>query len=92
MSKLGSNSPLSERGGEREAPVSELPDNALDTFCGEVVKQATEAAPTYCSFCGQPDKECAQLIAGPTAHICDNCVELCHEIVVTNRAKAAQGK
>lgn len=35
----------------------------------------------YCSFCGKSQHEIAQLIAGPTSFICDECVELCVDIV-----------
>jgi hypothetical protein len=35
----------------------------------------------YCSFCGKSQHEVRKLIAGPTVFICDECVELCMEIV-----------
>jgi ATP-dependent Clp protease ATP-binding subunit ClpX len=35
----------------------------------------------YCSFCGKSQHEVKKLIAGPTAFICDECVELCNEII-----------
>jgi hypothetical protein len=35
----------------------------------------------YCGFCGKSQHEVAKLIAGPTVHICDECVDLCHDIV-----------
>ncbi|MGB9735003.1 MAG: ATP-dependent Clp protease ATP-binding subunit ClpX [bacterium] len=34
-----------------------------------------------CSFCGKSQKEVKKLIAGPNAFICDECVELCNEII-----------
>jgi hypothetical protein len=34
-----------------------------------------------CSFCGKGQNEVRKLIAGPSVHICDQCVSLCHEIV-----------
>jgi ATP-dependent Clp protease ATP-binding subunit ClpX len=34
-----------------------------------------------CSFCGKEQNEVARLIAGPNVYICDECVELCNEIV-----------
>ena len=61
--------------------MSELPDNALDTFCGELDKQEPERPMLYCSFCGKANSECGALISGPTAHICDTCVELCVEVI-----------
>lgn len=34
-----------------------------------------------CSFCGKSQKQVQQLIAGPGVYICDECVELCNEII-----------
>jgi len=34
-----------------------------------------------CSFCGKSQREVRKLIAGPTVFICDECVELCNEII-----------
>ena len=35
----------------------------------------------YCSFCGKSQHEVKKLIAGPTVFICDECVELCMDII-----------
>jgi ATP-dependent Clp protease ATP-binding subunit ClpX len=35
----------------------------------------------YCSFCGKSQHEVKKLIAGPTVFICDECVELCNDII-----------
>lgn len=35
----------------------------------------------YCSFCGKSQHEVRKLIAGPTVYICDECVELCMDII-----------
>jgi ATP-dependent Clp protease ATP-binding subunit ClpX len=35
----------------------------------------------YCSFCGKSQHEVKKLIAGPSVFICDECIELCNEIV-----------
>ena len=35
----------------------------------------------YCSFCGKSQHEVSKLIAGPTVFICDECVELCMDII-----------
>src|SRR5271154_6731176 len=35
----------------------------------------------YCSFCGKGQHEVRKLIAGPTVFICDECVELCKDII-----------
>ncbi|OYV27251.1 MAG: ATP-dependent Clp protease ATP-binding subunit ClpX, partial [Halothiobacillus sp. 20-54-6] len=34
-----------------------------------------------CSFCGKPQAEVRKLIAGPSVYICDECVELCNDIL-----------
>jgi ATP-dependent Clp protease ATP-binding subunit ClpX len=34
-----------------------------------------------CSFCGKSQKQVKKLIAGPTVYICDECIELCNEII-----------
>ncbi len=36
----------------------------------------------YCSFCGKSQHDVKKLIAGPTVFICDECIELCNEIIV----------
>src|SRR5258705_4066364 len=41
-----------------------------------------QAAPT-CSFCGKSQRDVRKLIHGPTACICDECVELCQDILAT---------
>ncbi|MBV60409.1 ATP-dependent Clp protease ATP-binding subunit ClpX [Abyssibacter profundi] len=35
----------------------------------------------YCSFCGKSEHEVRKLIAGPSVFICDECVELCNDII-----------
>ena len=48
----------------------------------------------FCSFCGKSQHEVKKLIAGPTVFICDECVELCMDIikeeVKTNEGKGAR--
>ena len=34
-----------------------------------------------CSFCGKTQKQVKKLIAGPGVYICDECIELCNEII-----------
>ncbi|OSQ48799.1 ATP-dependent Clp protease ATP-binding subunit ClpX [Thalassospira alkalitolerans] len=49
----------------------------------------------YCSFCGKSQHEVRKLIAGPTVFICDECVELCMDIIreehKTHLVKSADG-
>lgn len=45
----------------------------------------------YCSFCGKSQHEVRKLIAGPSVFVCDECVELCNDIIrdeVTDSEKA----
>ncbi|UOW00258.1 ATP-dependent Clp protease ATP-binding subunit ClpX [Agrococcus sp. SCSIO52902] len=43
-----------------------------------------------CSFCGKSQKQVQQLIAGPAVYICDECVELCNEIIEERAAEAGE--
>jgi ATP-dependent Clp protease ATP-binding subunit ClpX len=49
----------------------------------------------YCSFCGKSQHEVRKLIAGPTVFICDECVELCMDIIreehKTSMVKSGEG-
>src|SRR6202000_2685433 len=49
----------------------------------------------YCSFCGKSQHEVRKLIAGPTVFICDECVELCMDIIreenKTSMVKSSEG-
>ena len=46
------------------------------------MSKTTESKNTlYCSFCGKSQHEVRKLIAGPTVFICDECVELCMDII-----------
>ncbi len=49
----------------------------------------------YCSFCGKSQHEVRKLIAGPTVFICDECVELCMDIIreetKNNLVKSSEG-
>ena len=35
----------------------------------------------YCSFCGKSQHEVKKLIAGPSVFICDECIDLCNDII-----------
>jgi ATP-dependent Clp protease ATP-binding subunit ClpX len=48
-----------------------------------VTKKHSDSDTTcYCSFCGKSQEDVAKLIAGPAVYICDECIELCNEIVL----------
>jgi ATP-dependent Clp protease ATP-binding subunit ClpX len=44
-------------------------------------RRGTDGKELCCSFCGKSQKEVRKLIAGPSVYICDECVELCNEII-----------
>ena len=43
--------------------------------------KGTDGKILYCSFCGKSQHEVRKLIAGPSVYICDECVELCNDII-----------
>ncbi len=45
-----------------------------------------------CSFCGKSQDEVKKLIAGPTVYICDECVELCNDIIAEEYEREESGK
>jgi len=46
----------------------------------------------YCSFCGKSQHEVRKLIAGPSVFICDECIELCNDIIREETASDKGGK
>jgi len=45
----------------------------------------------YCSFCGKSQHEVRKLIAGPSVFICDECVDLCNDIIREEIQEAGEG-
>ena len=45
------------------------------------MNKKTDQDTLFCSFCGKSQKEVKKLIAGPTVFVCDECVELCMDII-----------
>jgi ATP-dependent Clp protease ATP-binding subunit ClpX len=45
------------------------------------VKKRDDNANLSCNFCGKSQKEVRKLIAGPSVYICDECIELCNDII-----------
>lgn len=43
-----------------------------------------------CSFCGKNQREVRKLIAGPTVYICDECIELCNDIIAEENIRTGQ--
>ena len=44
----------------------------------------------FCSFCGKTQDEVKKLVAGPSAYICDECIELCRHIVEEDGTQGAE--
>ena len=44
-------------------------------------KSASGEKTLYCTFCGKSQHEVKKLIAGPSVFICDECIDLCNEII-----------
>lgn len=56
-------------------------------------KKGTSSEKTlYCSFCGKSQHEVKKLIAGPSVFICDECIDLCNEIVRDEEPAKADDK
>jgi ATP-dependent Clp protease ATP-binding subunit ClpX len=47
----------------------------------DMTKQGDSSDNLFCSFCGKNQKEVKKLIAGPAVYICDECIQLCSEII-----------
>lgn len=59
----------------------------------ELAALKAKAAPTvYCSFCSKSQHDVKTLIAGPSSFICDECVELCMQIIIEQNIKARAAK
>ena len=43
-----------------------------------------------CSFCNKSQREVRKLIAGPNVYICDECVDICLDIIAEDRAREAR--
>jgi ATP-dependent Clp protease ATP-binding subunit ClpX len=46
-----------------------------------VARTRESSGPLRCSFCGKSQHDVRKLIAGPTVYICDECIELCNDII-----------
>lgn len=44
----------------------------------------------YCSFCGKNQNEVKKLIAGPSVFVCDECIELCNDIIHEEKPEASE--
>ncbi len=53
-------------------------------------KKKEEGSNVACSFCGKSQKEVKKLIAGPTVYICDECIELCNDIIAEESTREGE--
>ena len=53
---------------------------------------STDGKILYCSFCGKSQHEVRKLIAGPSVYICDECVELCNDIIREELEEVSSGE
>jgi len=58
-----------------DLPAQPLPDDE------DVTAEKKPPDEMHCSFCGKLKTEVARLVTGPTLYICDQCVELCEDII-----------
>jgi ATP-dependent Clp protease ATP-binding subunit ClpX len=54
--------------------------------------EVTDEKLLYCSFCGKSQHEVKKLIAGPSVFICDECVDLCNDIILEEAQTSADGE
>jgi hypothetical protein len=70
-----------------------------DDWDTHIPKFDDDAKNASCSFCGKSQSEVRKLVAGPSVHICDECIELCKNILVEDldtsgevRSKSAKAR
>lgn len=73
--RLGRHEPLPSGADREETAVTRIGDGA------DLLK---------CSFCGKSQKQVKKLIAGPGVYICDECIDLCNEIIEEELTEAAE--
>lgn len=50
--------------------------------------EKAKRVPHHCSFCGKSEQQVFHLVSGPTVFICDECVNLCQDIIAEKMAQA----
>ena len=56
-----------------------------------VRKKGTDREKLHCSFCGKEQDAVRRLVAGPGVYICDECIELCNEIIAEESEQDSGG-
>ena len=54
-------------------------------------RKKTEGEGLKCSFCNKSQRDVRKLIAGPTVYICDECVDICLDIIAEERESEELG-
>ena len=89
--RMGSTQPAIARlEAGRVAPSLNTLDRAAAALGVELVIAASARKPTTalrCSFCGKHQRQVNKLIAGPDVYICNECVDLCVQIIAKERPK-----
>ncbi len=52
-----------------------------------VTKRGSKNSHLFCSFCGKSQDEVKKLVAGPSVYICDECIELCTDIIAEEQER-----
>src|SRR5580698_193917 len=76
--------------GEPGDPVSQIGRHAQGTH--PVARIGDGGDLLKCSFCGKSQKQVKKLIAGPGVYICDECIDLCNEIIEEELSESADLK
>lgn len=63
----------------------------IDAQLPDAQNRPPEAKLLYCSFCGKNQEEVQKLVAGPAVYICDECVDLCVDIVDEQLLRLIEG-
>jgi ATP-dependent Clp protease ATP-binding subunit ClpX len=56
------------------------------------MSSSTAQGSLRCSFCGKGQKEVKKLIAGPGVYICDECIDLCNDIIDEEKDRETSSK
>src|SRR5687768_9958788 len=77
-------------------PVSKEPDRGSQAVprkgVSGVARIGDGGDPLKCSFCGKSQKQVKKLIAGPGVYICDECIDLCNEIIEEELSESSELK
>src|SRR5882762_5816371 len=63
------------------AKIETTRPRTVEAVASPATQEAALPKTLYCSFCGKSQHDVRKLIAGPSVYICDECVELCLDII-----------